>query len=258
MVSQFFIIVVALFASILTFFSGFGLGTILLPAMTIFYPVSIAIVLTGIVHFINGAFKVILIRQFVHIPTLLRFGVFAIPTAMLGAWLMTSLGEQEAILNYSLWGNEYAVMPLNFVVGFLMIGFTVIEVIPATKNISINKKFLPLGGAISGFFGGLTGHQGAFRTMFLIRANLTKEQFVATGSAFSFCVDLTRLSVYLKNLSKIHLQENAYFLGWAIGAALLGVVIGNRLLDKVDIKFIKYLISLALFVLGGLIMVGII
>ena len=123
---------------------------------------------------------------------------------------------------------------------------------------SINKKFLPLGGAISGFFGGLTGHQGAFRTMFLIRGNLTKEQFVATGSAFSFFVDLTRLSVYLKNLSKIHLQENAYFLGWAIGAALFGVVIGNRLLKKVDIKFIKYIISLALFVLGGLIMVGII
>ena len=48
---------VAFFAAILTFFSGFGLGTILTPVMMVFFPVDIAVAFTGIVHFSNNIFK---------------------------------------------------------------------------------------------------------------------------------------------------------------------------------------------------------
>lgn len=41
---------IALMASLLTFFSGFGLGTILMPTMAIFFSVTVAIVMTSIVH----------------------------------------------------------------------------------------------------------------------------------------------------------------------------------------------------------------
>jgi acyl-CoA reductase-like NAD-dependent aldehyde dehydrogenase len=41
--------------------------------------------------------------------------------------------------------------------------------------------YLPVGGLLSGFFGGLSGHQGALRSVFLLRAGLTKESFIATG-----------------------------------------------------------------------------
>jgi hypothetical protein len=37
--------VVALLASLLTFFSGFGLGTILLPIFALFFPADIAVAL---------------------------------------------------------------------------------------------------------------------------------------------------------------------------------------------------------------------
>jgi len=43
-----------------------------------------------------------------------------------------------------------------------------------------------------------------------------------------------------------------------IFAAAIGVIIGARLLKKVDIKFIKYLVSASLLVLGFLIAAGII
>jgi uncharacterized membrane protein YfcA len=52
--------VVALLASLLTFFSGFGLGTILTPVMVFFFPIEVAIALTGVVHFTNNIFKLIL------------------------------------------------------------------------------------------------------------------------------------------------------------------------------------------------------
>lgn len=252
------IVIVALLASILTFFSGFGLGTILLPAMALFFPVAVAIVLTGIVHFLNGTFKVLILRKHIHFPTLWRFGLLAIPFAFLGAWLLTKLEGQTNVFEFSLMSIHFSTTPIKFTVGILMIGFAFLEGIPKLKKISINQKYLPIGGALSGFFGGLTGNQGAFRSMFLVRANLNKEQFIATGSAFSFLVDLTRLSVYFKNLSKMDIEGNAVLLILASGSALTGVLIGNRLLKKIDMTFIRYVVAAAILILGILLTLGII
>lgn len=51
------IILVSFGASMLTFFSGFGLGTILAPVFMFFFEPVIAIALTAVVHFLNNLFK---------------------------------------------------------------------------------------------------------------------------------------------------------------------------------------------------------
>jgi uncharacterized protein len=48
--------IAAFIVAILTFFSGFGLGTILTPVFMLFFPVELAIALTGVVHFFNNVF----------------------------------------------------------------------------------------------------------------------------------------------------------------------------------------------------------
>ncbi len=53
----------AFFTAVLTFFSGFGLGTILAPVFAIFFPIDIAIALTGVVHFSNNLFKMALVGK---------------------------------------------------------------------------------------------------------------------------------------------------------------------------------------------------
>ena len=50
---------VALLASTLTFYSGFGLGTLLLPAFALFVPVEQAVALTAVVHLLNSLFKLL-------------------------------------------------------------------------------------------------------------------------------------------------------------------------------------------------------
>ncbi|MFQ6676338.1 MAG: sulfite exporter TauE/SafE family protein, partial [Fidelibacterota bacterium] len=47
---------VAFVASGLTLFSGFGLGSILMPVMAIFFPVEVAISATALVHLANNIF----------------------------------------------------------------------------------------------------------------------------------------------------------------------------------------------------------
>ena len=47
----FIVSIVTFGAAILTFFSGFGLGTILTPVMMIFFPTEVAIAFTGVSPF---------------------------------------------------------------------------------------------------------------------------------------------------------------------------------------------------------------
>ena len=63
MLSFFIISLCALLASFLTLFSGFGLGTVLMPVIAIFFPIPIAIAITAIVHLLNNLFKLILLRK---------------------------------------------------------------------------------------------------------------------------------------------------------------------------------------------------
>ena len=72
-------------------------------------------------------------------------------------------------------------MPVKLVVGAVIIAFVALELSPTFAALSFDRRFLPFGGCISGFFGGLSGHQGAFRSMFLIKAGIGKEQFIAAG-----------------------------------------------------------------------------
>ena len=49
--------IAALFTSGLTFFSGFGLGTLLLPFFLIVFPPPVAVAATAAVHLVNNLFE---------------------------------------------------------------------------------------------------------------------------------------------------------------------------------------------------------
>src|SRR5690606_19374220 len=82
---------VALAASLLTFFTGFGLGTLLLPAMLPFFAPEVAVALTAVVHFLNGLFKLALTWRHADLRLALRFAVPAFVAALVGARLLVWL-----------------------------------------------------------------------------------------------------------------------------------------------------------------------
>lgn len=111
---------------------------------------------------------------------------------------------------------------------------------------------------LSGFFGGLSGHQGAFRSAFLVKADLAKEAFVATNAAIAALVDTSRIIIYglTFNIALIEVQSTLIVL--ATIAAFLGVFLGTKLLKKVTIAFIQRLVATMLYLLGALLIAGII
>ncbi|MGL4423760.1 MAG: TSUP family transporter [Gemmataceae bacterium] len=140
--------VVALLASGLTFFSGFGLGTLLLPAFALFVPVDRAVALTAIVHFLNGLFKLTLVGRQADRRVVIRFGLPAIATAFVGAWVLIWLTGLGVLFDYTLFGRRFEVAPFKLVIGVLLLVFATVEVLPRFRNLEFDPRHLPLGGAI--------------------------------------------------------------------------------------------------------------
>jgi hypothetical protein len=249
---------VALAASGLTFFTGFGLGTLLLPAFALFFPVEVAVGLTAVVHLPNSLFKLVLVGRHADIGLVLRFGVPAFVSALGGAWLLLWLSDLTPLYSYRLGDNLHHVTPIKLVVAVLMVAFALIEMSPRFKQLAIPPKYMPLGGIVTGFFGGISGHQGAFRSAFLLRAGLAKESFIATGVAIAVIIDLSRLAVYWGQLLVAELSGNAALLAGATGSAFLGAFLGNKLLRRITLNLIETAVSVMLLLIavalaGGLI-----
>src|SRR5688500_8092858 len=164
------VIVVTFIAAGLTFFSGFGLGTLLLPTFALFFPAEHAVALTAIVHFLNGLFKLGLVGRHANLGVVVRFGVPAILASLLGAALLVWLSGIEPLATYRILGRDAQLTPVKLVVGGLLLVLGLADLFPRSQGLSFSPRFLPLGGALSGFFGGLSGMQGALRSAFLVRA----------------------------------------------------------------------------------------
>ena len=241
----------AFLTSGLTFFSGFGLGTLLLPVFALFFPLEVAIGLTALVHLANNLFKLLLVGKYADIPIVLRFGLPALAAAFLGAAALLQLTHLAPLASYHLWGRTFQITPVKLVVALLMVFFAILEVHPALSRFTLTPRWLPLGGVLSGFFGGLSGHQGALRSAFLLRCGLTKEGFISTGVVIGCLVDVTRLTVYAGGFPPHLLRDNAGPLLAAMIAALGGSFLGRRLLTQITMRFVQFTVA-ALLILVAL------
>ncbi|MFC2123664.1 TSUP family transporter [Bacteroidota bacterium] len=242
--------IAALFASLLTFFSGFGLGTMLLPVFVFFFPVDLAVALTAIVHLLNNLFKFGLTRKHINKSILLKFGIPGILGAIAGAILLLYISDMRPVHHYTMFMEEFTIMPLNLIIGILLIIFALFEFIPILQKLSLPRSMLSIGGLISGFFGGLSGHQGALRSTFLIRYGLSKEAFIATGVAIALFVDVARISVYTSKFYSPDITNELPYLAVAVLSAFMGAYIGSQALQKITIETIHVMVGVLLIVVG--------
>lgn len=252
------ICIVALLGSGLTLFSGFGLGTILLPVFGIFFPLEIAIALTAIVHFLNNIFKLILLGKHADRNVIIRFGIPSIIAAFVGAYALSLISGLEPIYQYSISDKTFSIMPLKLVIAVLLGFFALFDIIPKLTKLQFAPKYLSVGGVLSGFFGGLSGMQGALRSAFLVRAGLSKEAFIASGVVIACMIDVARLSVYSQDIIKAGTEMNYGLLAAATLSAFAGAFIGSKLMKKVTIVVLQYFVAVMLLLFSILLGAGIV
>ena len=242
--------ITALVASLLTFFSGFGLATILLPVLALFFPIDIAIALTGIVHLLNNLFKLVLVGKYAVLKVILKFGLPAMIAAYAGAELLITLTEIEPITSYTIGESVFYITPVKLIIAILMITFSIVELLPKFKKLQFKENKLFIGGLLSGFFGGLSGHQGALRSAFLIKLGLSKESFIATGVVIACLIDFIRLSVYFNRFIGSGVTDNINLLIIATISAFIGAYFGNMLLKKVTLDFIQTFVAVMILLIA--------
>jgi len=130
-----------------------------------------------------------------------------------------------------------------------MIFFALFELIPRFSQLSIEKRFLPIGGILSGFFGGLSGHQGAMRSAFLIKCGLSKEAFIATGVVIASVVDISRITVYWPHIFP-KAAGNAPLLIAAALSAFTGAYVGKKYIGKVTMRSVRIIVGVMLFIVA--------
>jgi uncharacterized membrane protein YfcA len=249
---------VSLGAAGLTFFSGFGLGTVLLPVFVLFMPTSAAIASVAIVHFLNNALKFWLVREHADRRTVLRFGVPGFIAAFGGAALLEVLDDLDPILDAALVGIDLSVTPVNLVVGVLLLIFGIQELVQRPGGRTVPDRYLPLGGAASGFVGGLSGLQGALRSAFLIRTGLKAAPFIATGAAIALLVDTSRIVVYSARGLLLAPDQPVSTLIAAMAGAFVGTLIGNRFIEKVTLRTVSLIVGVLLVVIAIALALGLV
>ncbi|HEY7363211.1 MAG TPA: TSUP family transporter [Methylomirabilota bacterium] len=246
--------VVAFLMSGLTLVSGFGLGTVLTPTFALFFPVPVAVAATALVHLANNGFKLVLLGRYADWRIVVRFGVPAALAAFAGASLLSLVANLPALTAYHLGGREFQVTPVKTVVGMLIVAFGWLEAGRWLERLTIPSRYLVLGGLLSGFFGGLSGNQGAFRSAFLLQAGLGKQAFVGTGIVSTVIVDIVRLLVYGRSFltrgSAAVPGEIAGVVVAAMGAAFLGAYLGARVLEHVTLRAVRVTVATMLLVVG--------
>jgi uncharacterized protein len=156
------------------------------------------------------------------------------------------------------WGDKVFEMTLlKIIIGILFIFFALWEILPALSKLTFDKKHLITGGLLSGFFGGLSGMQGALRSAFLTKVGLSKEIFIGTGVVIACLIDTARLSMYADQWSKYASVFDYQLIIAATLSAFIGAYFGHKILKKITVKVVQNLVAAMLFIFAMLLILGI-
>ena len=220
-------------AAALTVPAGFGLSTILTPLVLLLMGPHEAVAVVAVVHGAHNAGKFAALRESVDFEAFRRYGVWLVLGAILGAALQ----------------NEVPQKPLLALIGAFLVSLPLLSMSEGWTGYRIPEANDSLGGFGSGFMGGLTGHQGALRAMFLTRRLPDKMTYAATASVLALCVDLSRVPVYLLFRYDEMSQHAALTLVLVI-SALIGVRVGKAWLERLKSEWIHR------GVMGGIVLSG--
>ena len=185
------------------------------------------------VHGAHNAGKFAALKESVDFEAFRRYGVWLVLGAILGAALQ----------------NEVPQKPLLALIGAFLVSLPLLSMSEGWTGYRIPEANDSLGGFGSGFMGGLTGHQGALRAMFLTRRLPDKMTYAATASVLALCVDLSRVPVYLLFRYDEISQHAALTLVLVI-SALIGVRVGKTWLERLKSEWIHR------GVMGGIVLSG--
>lgn len=230
----------AVLAGAVAALAGFGIGSLLTPALTLTVGTKVAVALVAVPHIVATATRLWVLRASIDRSVLLGFGLASAAGGLGGALLHGAL----------------ATPLLTRMLGALLILAGTSELTGLGRRFRISGTAATLAGALSGVFGGLVGNQGGIRSAALLRFDLSREGLIATATATALLVDIARLPVYVATTGGEMLRE------WPTvailtGGVLVGTFIGAPILRRVPESAFRRVLAVLLIGLGAWLLFGI-
>ena len=135
------ILILVVVASAVGTVTGFGLSTVMIPVMTLFYALPETLLFVGIIHWFNDLWKLLLFREGLRWKLILSFGLPGIVATVVAARLVFAVSGTV----------------LARILGVFLIGYVVFLFVRSAFKIRPSPLAGALGGALSGFFAGVFG-----------------------------------------------------------------------------------------------------
>ena len=219
--------------------AGFGVGSVLTPVIAAATGTKLAVAAVSIPHAIGTSIRFWRFRRDVDWAVVRSFGLTSAAGGLTGALLNT-------------WATSRA---LELVFGSLLVLAGASQVTGYTKRWRLRGALAWLGGALSGFFGGLVGNQGGIRTAAMLGFEVSKRQFVATTTAVALLIDMARVPIYLA-VETAQLAAIWPTLALATAGVVVGTLFGEELLARVSEQRFRMVIGVLLLVLGVAFLIG--
>ena len=228
------LVVSAVAAGAVAAITGFGIGSLLTPALAMQLDARVAVAAVSIPHVIGTAFRFWLLRAKVDRRVLLSFGLTSAAGGVTGALLQ----------------RQFAASWLLIVFGSLLLFTAAAEISGFGRRMRFSGPAAWIAGALSGLLGGLVGNQGGIRSAALLGVDLPKATFVGTATAVALMVDGARLPVYLWQLGD-RLVELRFWILLATLGVVLGTLFGYRVLVRIPERWFRRTVAVLLAVLGS-------
>ena len=144
---------------------------------------------------------------------------------------------------------------LEIVFGLLLVLAGASQITGFAQRWRLRGTLAWLGGALSGFFGGLVGNQGGVRTAAMLGFDVDKRQFVATTTAVALLIDMARVPVYLA-LEWAQLARIWPTIALGTVGVIGGTLFGERLLARVPQRRFRAVVGVLLLMLGASFLIG--
>lgn len=228
-----FLIAVAVIAGAVASVAGFGVGSLLTPALAVQTGFKLAVAGVGIPHLAGTAVRFWSLRGQVDGRVLARFGLASAAGGLVGALLFARAGGPALT---AVFGGLLLFAGLTGVTGWI-------------DRVRLGRGAALGLGALSGLLGGMVGNQGGIRSAALLGFGLPKEKFVATATAIALLVDGARLPIYLWTDGRDMLAIWPLLL-WLTAAVVAGTLLGQRLLRRLPERLFRRIVSGVVLLLG--------